>query len=172
MLPEELEWLAFEASRHKVVVEIGSYLGRSGRAMGDNCPGVVYCVDHFDGPVETEDLHVESRDDIWPTFKRNMKDLMDSGKVKACPQTSMEGAQMWQKYGLKADMVFIDGSHDLQSVVDDVREWSKVLNPGGLLCGHDSHWPGVAEMRRTMLPPHMSGVGGLWAVDNFRGLVG
>lgn len=169
MEPEELSWLAFEAARHSVVIEVGSYLGRSSRALGDNCAGTVYCVDHWNGPKE-----FEPQDQPFPPpllyemFLANTKSLRDSGRLIPIRGESLEVANGWS--GPLADMVFIDASHDLQSVSDDIKAWSKVLKHGGLLCGHDAHWPGVSEARMILLPQHMTGIGSIWAVDNFQGL--
>jgi len=167
---EELEWLAFEASRHKVIVEIGSYLGRSSRALGEHVQGVVYCVDHWLGPKEfnpeDQPFPVEM---LYDTFLGHTKDLRSEGRLIPIRLDSLEAAGGW---GFESpDMVFIDGSHDLQSIKDDMQAWAKVIKPGGLFCGHDAHWPGVAEARRLLLPQHMTGVGSIWAVDNFKGLL-
>lgn len=35
------------------------------------------------------------------------------------------------------DFVFIDGDHEYDSVLQDIRLWHGKLRPGGLLCGHD-----------------------------------
>jgi hypothetical protein len=34
-------------------------------------------------------------------------------------------------------MIFIDGDHEMHSVIRDV-EWAKRIMPKGLLCGHDA----------------------------------
>jgi hypothetical protein len=47
-----------------------------------------------------------------------------------------------------ADVVFIDGSHDYQSVKRDIALWRTRVRPaGGRLCGHDydDNWPGVKQ---------------------------
>jgi hypothetical protein len=166
MTEPELRWLAFEASRHKVVVEIGSYMGRSGRCLGDNAAGVVYCVDHWEGPPEINPPP-HPKETLYPTFLENLKDLVGR-KVFPVKKASLDAAANWDKMGFpRPDMVFIDGSHDYENVRKDVEAWSKLLVQGGLLSGHDSHWLGIQEMRRLVLPEHMTGVGGIWAVDNF-----
>ena len=42
------------------------------------------------------------------------------------------------------DFILIDGNHKFRHVTSDLR-WSRLLNPGGLLCMHDYHpaFPGV-----------------------------
>jgi len=35
------------------------------------------------------------------------------------------------------DFVFIDAAHDYKNASDDIREWSKKVRKGGLVCGHD-----------------------------------
>lgn len=170
MEPVELSWLAFEARRHKVIVEIGSYAGRSSRVLADNTEGLVYCVDDWFGPREFEPEI--KRAELYDTFVKNNQDHIDSGKIIPLRMVSMEAVKLFMTPGVAPvpDMVFIDGSHDFQNVHDDIMAWSKIIKPGGLFCGHDMQWPGVTEARRVMLPPHMTGIGSIWALDNFTGL--
>ena len=45
------------------------------------------------------------------------------------------------------DMVFIDGFHTYEAVVEDIREWKPKLKDGGILVGDDfnRHYPGVVK---------------------------
>jgi len=146
MNPIELEWLAKQASKCSRVVEIGCLRGRSARAMADNMhgPSVLYCVDHFKGSEEHGDAF--SKDDsLYRTFMENMKDHIASGRVYvyACP--SLEAAQIIDAdSGL--DMVFIDASHDYDSVKSDIDAWKPLLRGGGLLCGHDYGHPPIYQV--------------------------
>jgi predicted O-methyltransferase YrrM len=56
--------------------------------------------------------------------------------------TSLQAAAEYQ--GL-ADLVYIDGSHHRTHVLADLRAWSRLVRPGGIVAGHDytPSWPGV-----------------------------
>jgi len=41
------------------------------------------------------------------------------------------------------DMVFIDGSHDLAQVRDDINNYSQIIRDGGIISGHDYNDSGV-----------------------------
>lgn len=44
------------------------------------------------------------------------------------------------------DFVFIDATHDEESVIDDNTLWLPKVKPGGYLCGHDyGCWEGVTK---------------------------
>ena len=135
MSHNELMWLADRASKHHTIVEVGSYCGRSTRALGDNCPGVVHAVDSWPdvaaiGPRQTTtDCDIRTYD----IFKLNLDDLLQTGAVIAHRSKFVEGL-----FPAKSiDMVFIDGDHTEKAVLDDIQVALKVLKPGGLLCGHD-----------------------------------
>jgi predicted O-methyltransferase YrrM len=41
------------------------------------------------------------------------------------------------------DFVFIDGGHDYETAIEDIRGWYPKLKDGGVIGGHDIDWPGV-----------------------------
>lgn len=134
----ELEWLAKQAETHKFIVEIGSYKGRSTRALADNTAGVVVAIDHWRGEAHL-DIAEEDREKLYTTFCSNMQDLIDSKKVLPLRVDHSAITDSAFKFDDKhADMVFIDGSHTYEDVKRDINFWFDILIPGGLLCGHDS----------------------------------
>lgn len=50
------------------------------------------------------------------------------------------------------DFVFIDASHDTESVLADIRAWRPKLKAGGMLTGHDANWPTVSDALDEELP--------------------
>jgi predicted O-methyltransferase YrrM len=137
MTEPELLWLAKQASEHNSIVEVGSYLGRSTRALLDNTEGIVYAVDDWKGP---RDAYVENRKRIFTDFCLNIEEHITNNKVRVirCDHSDVQ-------FDGKADMIFIDGSHEYEDVKRDILFWKQKLLPGGLLCGHDATYPAVAE---------------------------
>jgi predicted O-methyltransferase YrrM len=144
MSETELLWLASRAREAKVIVEVGSYKGRSTRALADNCPGVVYAVDPWDGIYVFDsgrECPIETRQ--WEVFARNMVDHLDLGKVVALKHQFKDALAVLPT---GVDLVFLDGDHRYESVVQDIAWGSGLLRPGGILSGHDyahAEWPGV-----------------------------
>lgn len=143
MAPAELEWLAKQAQKHRTIVEIGSYRGRSTRALADNTPGVVYAVDHWYGPTEFM-LAPWEREALYGEFLANMNGLIESKKVVPVRCNSMT-----VKIDAVPDMVFIDGDHSFESVLADIEKWKWI---DGLLCGHDFSWDSVRDALAASFP--------------------
>lgn len=139
---QELLWLASNVKDRHVIVELGSYQGRSTRALADNMVGRVIAVDSFTGiPTQPTELRGDA---IRACFERNHADYLKTGHVvlvdtdHADPTRAIEALN-----GEKADMVFIDGDHTYEGCIRDINIWREYLAPHGLLCGHDSDWKGV-----------------------------
>lgn len=57
------------------------------------------------------------------------------GRFKLIPLDSVKAADHFKDGSL--DFVYIDGSHDYDSVRDDLRAWFPKISPGGIIAGHD-----------------------------------
>jgi predicted O-methyltransferase YrrM len=137
---EELIWLATEATKYRRIVELGSYLGRSTRALADNTKGRVMAIDDWMGPRERL-INYSDRLLIFDRFKQNLEDLLQNKKVTAYKQNFELLPQI--KFNKPPDMIFIDGDHSYKAVIRDI-EWAiSVMKDGGLLCGHDMDMPKV-----------------------------
>ena len=68
MTEAELSYIADRASRSKIIVELGSWRGRSAVAWSENTDGIVYCVDTWDinafgdvrFPGDTDELYTRT----------------------------------------------------------------------------------------------------------------
>ena len=140
MEPQELLWLARQAESHLCIVEIGSYKGRSTRALADNTPGLVVAIDDFSGPREIE---ITNRDLIFNQFLENMVGTDGHLQVIRADHRHLPALDF------SPDMVFIDGAHEYEAVKADIELWKRWLKPGGLLCGHD-YWQGFEGLKQAV----------------------
>ena len=84
---------------------------------------------------------------VFYTFTKNMKLLGYNDKVIPFPMPSIQAADVLSYYNISADAMYIDGSHEYKSVIDDLETYKKLLKPGGILWGddYDNYWPGVKQ---------------------------
>jgi predicted O-methyltransferase YrrM len=151
MAQDELSYLASEARKRKTIIEVGSWLGRSTCALAANTTGEVIAVDTWDGSQEHQTMMAgKDKDWAYKEFQRNTQGL----PVTAIRANSLEAAKRYKATGTLADMIFIDASHDYESVKADILAWTPVLAPGGIMCGHDfaNGWPEVKRAVEEMVP--------------------
>lgn len=153
MSEPELKYLASVAKNSKVFIEVGSWHGRSSRAIGDNLPkgSVLYCVDTWKGSVIEQDTNHQSAkwmdgDHAYDEFLRNNIDLIQSGKIIPIRMSSKNAANLFKDKGIKADHIFIDAGHTYEDVKEDLSVWTSLCTDK--LLGHDyinGMWPGVTR---------------------------
>ena len=158
MSEQELTWLAEHASRSHLIVEIGSWRGRSTRVLADHTLGLVFAVDHWlDSAVGFPDWWTarESQDKyrqpnwLWDEFHANLGDCLGS-RVMPLRMSSVEAARLLSSQMLTFDMIFIDGDHSFESVQQDIQAWQPLLRPGGVLAGHDFGDPRCPDVARAV----------------------
>jgi hypothetical protein len=68
------------------------------------------------------------------------------------PLPSTVAAEVLKKKGIKADMIYIDGSHEYHDVFIDILTWIPLLKKGGMIFGddHDEYWPSVVNAVRDV----------------------
>jgi predicted O-methyltransferase YrrM len=171
MEEEELEWLADQASKHTNIVEIGSWMGRSTRALADNTNGRVTAVDAWDSTIVYPEMQETLKDKpegwLLSEFKRNLEGT--KSMVFINQNLSVRAAVVYRdliQFGLiKFDMIFIDATHTYEAVKADNEAWLPLLAEGGLICGHDFGWPGVHAAVMECLPNATAAAGGnIWQV--------
>lgn len=155
MEPDELVWLAHQASKHSVIAEVGSYLGRSTRALADNTSGIVYAIDDFYGPRELEE-RLKNRETIFDRFTANMAGL--EGRLAVIRANHRELPPL----DFSPDFVFLDGSHEYADVVADINCWLPRIRRG-TLAGHDFKFSeDVTRAVKELIPDFRIGAGSIW----------
>jgi predicted O-methyltransferase YrrM len=158
MSAEELTYLATVAERSRLILEVGSWLGRSTCALAANTKGVVWAVDTWEGGPEQGGK--VDRNNMLSKFLVNVEGL----PVRPIMMSSKVAAK--EISHRRFDMIFIDAAHDYESVKADIIAFSPLLNSGGVFCGHDYHenWPGVIRAVSESFPSYRT-VGTIWTTE-------
>jgi hypothetical protein len=138
MTEKEMEFLSSAVANMESVVEIGSWKGRSTKALLEGCKGTVTAVDHWQGSAEIKEM--AKAQDVFAEFMKNVGHYPNLRVIK---MPSLEAAASLN--GDMFDMVFIDASHDYTNVKADIEAWFPRTKK--LICGHDYSmgWPGVTR---------------------------
>lgn len=162
----ELNLLKALAREHKKILEIGSWHGRSTRAMAEATKGVVYAVDTWDGSPEDwigstgkvmdcmKSALLDDGDNAFMEFINNTYDLIAMNKIIPIRMTSLNACKIFKKIGVTFDMVFIDGDHTEKAVRADIIASRELIDKGGVLCGHDyiDNGCGVVPAVKALVP--------------------
>jgi predicted O-methyltransferase YrrM len=146
------------AKNGAVFIEVGCLLGKStiylaqaAQKAGKNV--VIHAVDHFKGSDEKAhktDPRVAGVN-MKLEFERN---ILAAGVAKMIRVDCGNSVDMARTFDPKsADLVFLDASHDYDSVKADILAWRDVVKPGGVLAGDDfdNNWPGVNRAVQELL---------------------
>ena len=138
------------------IIEIGTWKGLSANKMANLCKSRnkksrIVCVDtflgapeHMDGEWASSGLdRVNGIPCLFETFRNNTKILKNHDIIYPFPISSMEAAHFMIKKQLEVDLIFIDGSHEYESVLMDITLFWKVLKKGGVMVLDDAKWDGV-----------------------------
>jgi len=129
----------------KLVLELGSWLGKSTREWLTNSEASVICVDTWEGSVEhnKEDRRVKYLYDVFINNQREWE-----GRVLPMRMTSVKALLELQKYPeVQPDFIYIDASHQYEDVYLDL---SLCYNsyPNAVIVGDDWGWHNKTQGRR------------------------
>lgn len=141
--PHQERWFfrtAKAAPEGAVIVEIGSFKGRSTVSFGFGCRGTqkhIYAIDLFEG-----DGADYGQGDFQKIFQSNVDRCGLSTYVTAIKKHSTLVAASWDK---PIDVLFIDGSHEYADVKADFEAFYPLVKKDGIIAFHDikGKWEGV-----------------------------
>lgn len=153
--PENIALLSsLNLPSNPLIIELGSWMGGSANVLCDAHPdATVVCVDTWEGSVE------HRGNPFFEPFLENLQDAFFHAvwphreRVIAIRDLSWNGLQMVHDAGVKADMVYVDASHQRKDVLKDL-ETARRLFPGAIIIGDDWHWPGVVYAVTTFCRRH------------------
>lgn len=117
-------------------VEVGCWKGRSAAYMavdiinsGKNIE--FYCIDSWEG----DKIGGVGKIDVYNEFLSNMRPVIEH--IKVIRQLSALASKQFENQTL--DFVFVDASHDYESVKIDLESWFPKIKKEGTFAGHDYH---------------------------------
>lgn len=136
--------------RVKIAVEVGCWIGASTRFIAQFLPkgGKVYAVDHWLGSSEHQPgqpAHLPVLPVIYEQFLSNVIHTGLTDKIIPIRMSSLEAANYLCSLNppVCPDLIYIDASHDTESVYADLNAWYPFLSKHGILCGDDWFWPPI-----------------------------
>jgi predicted O-methyltransferase YrrM len=133
--------------RQRAIVEIGSFYGRSTIALARGARSgkspMVHTIDLHHGLAG---IHVGS---TLAPFLKNLRSRRMRRKVEVHVSASIDFARTWR--GKRVGLLFIDASHDVDSVRSDFEAWFPHMASDGYIAFHDVTQPGPNTVVRELL---------------------
>ena len=136
----------FNKIKPKIVVEVGVWIGASAISMASLLPqdGKLYAVDHFLGSSEHQPGQVAYLPFLPYLYEQFLSNVIHKGltdKIIPVKMNSLEASEYLK--GKHVDFIYIDASHDYESVYADLKAWYPFIQGHGVLTGDDYDWTGV-----------------------------
>ena len=113
----------------------------------NNIEAKIYCVDTWLGALEfwdnlydtkERDLHLKNGyPQVYYQFLSNVVHNNVQDIILPFPITSNIASMYFTNKGIKADIIYIDGSHEEMDVAIDIDNYYRLLNKGGVIFGDD-----------------------------------
>ena len=152
-------------------VELGTFKGKSAFYMGKEIEQhmkttdtkiIFDTVDTFEGSVEHQDYLKEEKISLHDITQTQLESVTDY--VNVIKSDSAENASRYEDESL--DFVFIDASHDEESVKADLAYWMPRMKENGVIAGDDVNNEGVANAVKWFFDNEkLEIVGRQWMVD-------
>lgn len=146
------------ASPYAVMVELGTFMGKSAVFMGQTLKDLkksnvkFFTVDHFLGSDGLQSM-MESLS-VYNRYLDNIKKAEVQGYVHLIKLPSLEAAKILAHTPL--EFLFVDASHDYDSVIADLSAWAPRVKPGCIIGGDDYNtrfFPGVVRAVNDYFAP-------------------
>jgi predicted O-methyltransferase YrrM len=149
-----------EQTKPSCIIEVGTWLGASAIHMAKitkklNLNTKIYCIDTWLGAEEfwTRFKDTPERDlrckngypQVYFDFLSNVVKHEVQDIIIPIPNTSFVGSKILSHLGVRADLIYIDGSHEYEDVKLDIVSYQGLLTPGGIMFGDDIRWEGVRK---------------------------
>lgn len=154
-----------EQKKPLISIEVGTYKGASALLIAEcirqqNSGGKLICIDTWLGSLEhlplgnsiseasqsqKKLLAVHGYPSLYQQFLFNVLSKNLESVIIPFPNTSVLAYKWLKRMGVKADFIYLDGSHEPEDVWLDLNHYYRLLADGGILVGDDYKWPGVHQ---------------------------
>lgn len=158
--------------RPKFIIEVGSWKGASAVTMADamkaeGLDGRILCVDTWLGALEfwsdqsdpERFRALECKHGFPSVYYRFLANVCHRGhqqRIVPFPLPSTAAALWLMRTDLRAELIYLDGSHEEEDVYQDLLDYHTLLTPGGQIFGDDWGWSGVrAAVERFAAENHL-----------------
>jgi hypothetical protein len=137
-----------------IIVEIGSFMGRSTSYLATNVVNSqkkikIFCVDTFEGSTEHGALNIPQ--DFYQEFEKNVQPFIDNGYVIPL-QGRSDDPQIINFFADKSlKGIIVDGAHEYDAVKEDIINWWPKLKDDGYMVGDDIMLPAVREASKDAM---------------------
>lgn len=145
--------------RPRRIIEVGTWKGGSALNLAAHLDRLgleaeIVCVDTWLGALEMwTDLEDPTRHGglglkhgyptLYYQFLANVCRAGQQERITPLPLPSATAAQWFAMNAVRADLIYIDGSHEEEDVYQDLVSYWDLVRPGGVLFGDDWDWDGV-----------------------------
>lgn len=149
-----------------LILEVGTWKGRSACHMARIARDLglkteIVCIDTWlgnwqhwsrrSGVGSIDDLKlVNGYPHLFYTFLNNVISSDLSAFITPLALPGYSGFKLLEHYKIQADMVYIDGDHEYDAVLLDLKTYWQLVRPGGILIGDDIAWPGVQRAAKEV----------------------
>lgn len=143
----------------RLIIEVGSWKGASSLEMAEQIRGLglstrIVCVDTWLGALEfwTDQsdpqryLSLQLRHGYPAVYYQFLANVCHKGfqdLIVPFPQTASTAAVWFRCFGINADMIYLDASHEEEDVYQDLRNYWEIVSSAGIIFGDDYSWDGV-----------------------------
>jgi len=146
-----IEYLCKKLPSSGLIVEIGSFLGKSASSFAKNLEAQnkefdILCIDIWEWPLElvqnlirSADFKVPEVNSLFEMFKFYTKPYPNIKPIKAVFDKNFE-------FFRQPNLVFEDSDHSAKTLTHALPFWWEKIIPGGVLAGHDYNLPIVSSL--------------------------
>jgi len=147
-------------TKPRLIVEVGTWKGASALEMAAvardiGLPVKIVCIDTWLGALEFWTDQTDAKrylslqlkngyPSVYYQFLANVCHQGFQDQIIPFPQTASNAALWFRFYGIAAELVYLDASHEEEDVYQDLCNYWEIVADKGLLFGDDYHsWDGV-----------------------------